>query len=161
VKFPYLWTLNLFLSLFFARAVAQIPPKIVPATTSAPPPAQTPLPDAPVVKAGLLPKPSDTPEPYSQAQIDQWLVGTQNPATLRTLMKCESSNTDVARPDSNGLISYGLLRFNGTATWDAFASQAGVSGTPMNPRAAITVADWMISHGELHRWTCAHIQHLL
>jgi hypothetical protein len=62
--------------------------------------------------------------------------------------------------DSNNLMSYGILQFNGTATWDAFAPLAGISSTPMNPPAAIVVADWMISNGQLHRWTCAKLQNL-
>jgi hypothetical protein len=58
-------------------------------------------------------------------------------------------------------MSYGILQFNGTATWKSFATDASVSSSPMNPIAAIKVADWMISHGQLHRWSCAKIEHLL
>ena len=89
--------------------------------------------------------------------------GTIHPYILRTLIKCESQNTNVARIDSNGLMSFGLLQFNGTATWDTFAPLAGVSksATPMSPIDAIKVADYMISIGELHRWTCAYITRLL
>jgi hypothetical protein len=48
----------------------------------------------------------------------------------------------------------GLLQFNGTATWNTFAPLAGViSSTPMNPTSAIKVADYMLSVGQLHRWT--------
>jgi hypothetical protein len=98
-----------------------------------------------------------SPQPFPQAEIDFWLENTQNPEFLRKIIKCESQNTNVARMDSNGLISFGLLQFNGTATWSQFAPLADVSGTPMNPIAAIKVADWMISHGEIHRWTCARL----
>jgi hypothetical protein len=63
--------------------------------------------------------------------------------------------------DSNGKISIGLLQFNGTDTWSQFAPLAEVSGTPMNPTAAIKVADFMISNGYLYRWTCARLTHLL
>ena len=58
---------------------------------------------------------------------------------------------------------YGVLQFNGTQTWAQFASLAGVSSSssPMNPSAAIKVADYMISIGQLHRWTCAYITGLL
>jgi hypothetical protein len=88
-------------------------------------------------------------------------AGAQNPAILRKLIKCESQNTNIARMDSNHLMSFGLLQFNGTATWSTFAPLAGVSSTPLIPQAAIKVADWMISHGQLHRWTCAYITGLL
>ena len=84
-----------------------------------------------------------------------------HPRILRTLIKCESENTDVARPDSNGLISYGILQFNGTSTWDQFSPLANVSGTPMNPYDAIKVADYMIDHGYLYKWTCAKLTGLL
>jgi hypothetical protein len=110
---------------------------------------------------GLLPRVTNSLVPYSAAQIDQMLAGTQHPAILKTLMKCESQDTDVVRPDSNGLESYGLLQFNGTSTWNEFAPLAGVSSTPVNPTAAIKVADWMISHGYLARWTCAKLTGLI
>jgi hypothetical protein len=89
------------------------------------------------------------------------LMGTKNTYDLRKLIQCESQNTNIARMDSNHLMSYGILQFNGSSTWNTFAPLANVSSSPMNPRAAIEVADWMISHGELDRWTCARIQKLL
>ena len=96
------------------------------------------------------------PTHYSQAEIDEMTAHTFHPYILRTLIKCESQNVNIARMDSNGLISFGILQFNGTATWNTFAPRAGVlSSTPMNPMSAIKVADWMITHGEIHRWTCA------
>ncbi len=88
-------------------------------------------------------------------------ANTLHPAILRTLIKCESQNTNVARLDSNDLMSYGLLQFNGTATWSEFSPLANVSGSPMNPIDAIKVADYMISIGELKRWTCAKLTGLL
>ena len=101
------------------------------------------------------------PRVYSQAEIDQMTADTLHPAILRTLIKCESQNTNVARLDSNDLMSYGLLQFNGTATWLEFSPLANVSGSPMNPTDAIKVADYMISIGELKRWTCAKLTGLL
>jgi hypothetical protein len=89
------------------------------------------------------------------------LAGTTNTYDLRKLIQCESQNTNIARMDSNHLMSYGILQFNGTSTWNSFSALADVSGTPMNPAAAISTADWMISHGFLDRWTCARIEHLL
>lgn len=101
------------------------------------------------------------PTHYTQAQIDEMTQNTFHPYILRTLIKCESQNTNVARLDSNGLMSYGLLQFNGTATWSEYSPLANVTGSPMNPAAAIKVADYMISIGELHRWSCAYITGLL
>jgi hypothetical protein len=97
---------------------------------------------------------------YSQAQIDQMLVGTKNTDDLRKLIKCESHNTNIARIDSNGLMSWGLLQFNGTATWSEFSKLANVTGTPMMPKKAIQVADFMINAGQIKRWTCARILNL-
>jgi hypothetical protein len=114
------------------------------------------------VQAATPPQVNFEPKPrvYTQAEIDQMTAGTVHPYILRSLIKCESQNTNVARLDSNHLMSYGLLQFNGTATWQEFSPLASVSGTPMNPTDAVKVADWMISHGELGRWTCAKIMHL-
>ena len=58
-------------------------------------------------------------------------------------------------------MSYGILQFNGTATWQQFSPRANVTGSPMTPDRAIAVADWMISNGFLGRWTCAHILKLV
>lgn len=89
-------------------------------------------------------------------------AGTFHPYILRTLIKCESQNTNLARLDSNGLMSYGILQFNGTSTWDTFAARVKLSSSsPMIPASAIKVADYMISIGQLHRWTCAYITGLL
>lgn len=101
------------------------------------------------------------PRVYSQAQIDKLISGTFHPFILRTLIKCESQNTNIARIDSNGAMGWGLLQFNGTSTWNQYAPQANVTGSPMNPKDAIKVADYMISIGQLHRWTCARLTGLL
>ena len=98
---------------------------------------------------------------YTQAEIDEMTENTFHPYILRTLIKCESQNQNIARMDSNGLMSYGILQFNGSSTWNEFSRQANVSSTPMNPSAAIKVADYMISIGELHRWSCAKLTHLI
>jgi hypothetical protein len=111
--------------------------------------------------AGQISQIKGIPERYSPVEIDQMLAGTENPGILRQLIQCESQNTNIARIDSNGLMSYGILQFNGTATWSTFAPLAGVSSSAMNPIAAIRVADWMVSHGFLSRWSCARILHLL
>ena len=153
--------LIIYLSLLSSRIVSQIPPKIIlitPALASGVKVAPTGQIEP---TAGLLPPvsiPYFSGQRYSQTEIDQMLEGTQNPGFLRKIIKCESQNSNVARMDSNGLISFGILQFNGTATWNTFAPRAGVpSSNPMNPTSAIKVADWMITHGEIHRWTCARI----
>jgi hypothetical protein len=84
----------------------------------------------------------------------------KNKDIIEKLIQCESQGKNIARMDSNGLISYGILQFNGSATWASFAPRAGVSSGPMDPASAIRVADFMIDHGQLHRWTCASILHL-
>ncbi len=99
-------------------------------------------------------------EHFTLHEIDKLLAGTENPYDLRELISCESENTNVARMDSNHLISFGILQFNGTATWQEFSALANVKGSPMNPPEAIKVADWMISHGYGYRWTCWKIQGL-
>jgi hypothetical protein len=104
----------------------------------------------------------EAPITYSQAQIDSWLSKTANSGFLRKIILCESENQNVARMDSNNVMSYGLLQFIGTATWNEFAPKAGIfNSSPMNPEDAIKVADWMISHGYISRWTCARLTGLI
>jgi hypothetical protein len=104
---------------------------------------------------------SPTPRVYTQAEIDQMTAGTFHPYILRTLIKCESQNTNIARMDSNNKMSYGILQFQ-MSTWSQFSPLAGIpSSTPMNPVIAIKVADWMISQGLLRRWTCAKLTGLI
>jgi hypothetical protein len=104
---------------------------------------------------------AESSPPYRQAEVAYWFQGTQNPGFLRRIIKCESQNTNVARMDSSGLISFGILQFNGTARWNTFSTLADLSDTPMNPIAAIKVADWMITHEEIRRWTCAKLTGLI
>ena len=114
------------------------------------------------IKSPVQVNSSPSPRVYTQAEIDQMTAGTFHPYILRTLIKCESQNTNLARLDSNGLMSYGILQFNGTSTWDTFAARVKLSSSsPMIPASAIKVADYMISIGQLHRWTCAYITGLL
>lgn len=85
----------------------------------------------------------------------------QNSSTIEKLIGCESQGVNIARPDSNGLISWGVLQFNGTSTWQEAEHQFNFYGNPMMPADAIHMADLMIGAGELGRWTCAHILNLL
>lgn len=84
-----------------------------------------------------------------------------NTSTIERLIQCESQGVNIARPDSNGLLSYGILQFNGTSTWSDFSAKSGIMGSPMYPADAIRMADWAIDHGFLARWSCAKILHLL
>jgi hypothetical protein len=81
----------------------------------------------------------------------------QNSSTIEKLIQCESQGVNVARPDSNGLESWGILQFNGTSTWNELSAKSGIRGSPMMPADAIRMADWAISNGYLKRWSCARI----
>ena len=83
-----------------------------------------------------------------------------NLETIEKLIQCESQGVNVARLDSNHVISWGLLQFNGTSTWDEAEAKFGFYGSPLIPSDAIHMADLMISGGELGRWTCAHLLQL-
>ena len=128
----------LFLALFLPRAYAitPIPPKVV----------QTPL----------RAESSHQWHVYTPAEIDELLQNTANPVILKKLISCESQDTNIARMDSNHLMSYGVLQFQ-ASTWADFQSQSHIQGSPMNVSSAIEMADWAISNGYLGRWTCAHI----
>jgi len=132
----------LFLALFLPRAYAitPIPPKVV----------QTPL----------LAESSHQWHVYTPAEIDELLQNTANPVILKKLISCESQDTNIARMDSNHLMSYGVLQFQ-ASTWADFQSQSHIQGSPMNVSSAIEMADWAISNGYLGRWTCAHILKLV
>jgi len=99
-------------------------------------------------------------EAYSEEYLKGLVAKSQYPQILDKIIPCESQWTNIARIDSNGKMSYGILQFQQT-TWDFFAPLAGISSTPMNPTSAIEVATYMISHNQLHRWTCAKIEHLI
>jgi hypothetical protein len=81
----------------------------------------------------------------------------QNSSTIEKLIQCESQGVNISRPDSNHLISWGVLQFNGTSTWNEAEKQFGFYGSPIIPADAIHMADMMISAGEIGRWTCAKI----
>jgi hypothetical protein len=84
-----------------------------------------------------------------------------NVQDIEKLIQCESQGVNIARPDSNHKISWGVLQFNGTSTWDEMELRFDYEGSPMIPGDAVHMADMMISAGFLGRWTCAHIDHLL
>jgi hypothetical protein len=83
-----------------------------------------------------------------------------NVSKIEKLIQCESQGVNIARPDSNHKISWGLLQFNGTATWDEAENRFDFTGSPMIPADAIHMADMMIDAGMGNRWTCWKIQGL-
>ena len=104
--------------------------------------------------------PSDTPAATILSGKD-WSYTVPFPVHNKTLIErligCESQGQNIARPDSNGLTSWGILQFNGTSTWADMSRQSGINGGPLDPTASIQMADWMIQNGYLHRWSCARI----
>jgi hypothetical protein len=85
----------------------------------------------------------------------------KNKATIEKLIQCESGGMNVSRPDSDGIISDGILQFHrGPAdtmaggTWEDFSQASGIRGSPKNPADAIRMTDWAISHGLGPHWTC-------
>jgi hypothetical protein len=78
-----------------------------------------------------------------------------NPSTIQKLIDCESQGLNIGRPDSNGQMSWGILQFNGTSTWQEMERRFHFYGDPRNPPEAIHMADMMISSGLIGRWTCA------
>jgi hypothetical protein len=81
----------------------------------------------------------------------------ENASTIEKLIQCESQGVNIARPDSNGLISWGILQFNGTSTWAEMSRRFDFHGSPLQPADAIHMADLMIEAGLVYRWTCARI----
>lgn len=92
----------------------------------------------------------------------------ENPYDIEQLISCESQGVNISRPDSDGLISDGVLQFHrdksdvlGSGTWSDMEKRFDYYGSPIIPADAIKMADLMISAGFLGRWTCAHITGLL
>jgi len=78
-----------------------------------------------------------------------------NSSTLERLIQCESQGLNISRTDSNGQMSWGILQFNGTSTWNEMEQRFNFYGDPRNPPDAIHMADMMISSGLIGRWACA------
>lgn len=111
------------------------------------------------------------PVPETVLSGSQWAYSVpfevQNKAEIEKLIDCESAGLNVSGPDSDGLISDGILQFHRgpedtltRSTWEDFSKASGIAGSPMNPADAIRMADWAISHGYGPRWTCWRIQNL-
>ena len=91
----------------------------------------------------------------------------KNKATIEKLIQCESSGRNVSRPDSDGIMSDGILQFHrgptdtlAGGTWEDFSQASGIRGSPRNPADAIKMTDWAISHGRGPHWTCWQLQKL-
>jgi hypothetical protein len=78
-----------------------------------------------------------------------------NSSTIERLIQCESQGLNISHIDSNGQMSWGILQFNGTSTWNEMEQRFDFHGDPRNPPEAIHMADMMISGGLIGRWTCA------
>ncbi len=85
----------------------------------------------------------------------------KNKADIERLIECESGGLNVSGPDSDGIISDGILQFHrgpgdtlARSTWQDFSRESGITGSPRDPADAIRMADWAISHGLGPRWTC-------
>jgi len=107
--------------------------------------------------------PPENPSTLISGPNWRYLVPFQikNTSTIEKLIQCESEGANIAHKDSNGLISWGILQFNGTSTWAEMATRFNLHGSPLIPADAIRMADAMISDGFLGRWTCAHLMHLI
>jgi hypothetical protein len=84
-----------------------------------------------------------------------------NKKDIERLIECESGGRNISAPDTDGIISDGVLQFHrgpadtlSSSTWEDFSRASGLSGSPRNPAEAIRMTDWAISHGLGPRWTC-------
>lgn len=84
-----------------------------------------------------------------------------NKTDIERLIECESGGRNISGPDSDGIISDGVLQFHrgpadtlSSSTWEDFSRASGITGSPRNPVEAIRMTDWAISHGLGPRWTC-------
>lgn len=77
-----------------------------------------------------------------------------NEERVAGLIQCESEGINIVRPDSNGLLSNGILQYNGTSTWADFSARFHFKGSPLMPSDAIHMADMAIDAGLGYRWTC-------
>jgi len=91
----------------------------------------------------------------------------KNKGTIEKLIQCESRGMNISRPDSDGIMSDGILQFHrgpadtlASSTWEDFSQASGITGSPKNPADAIRMTDWAISHGLGPHWTCWRLQKL-
>jgi hypothetical protein len=89
----------------------------------------------------------------------------KNKAIIEKLIQCESRGMNISRPDSDGIMSDGILQFHrgptdtlAISTWEDFSQASGIRGSPKDPADAIRMTDWAISHGLGPHWTCWRLQ---
>ena len=109
--------------------------------------------------------------PYSQLFLVYQIVDklkVHNAETIKKLIRCESNGENVSRPDSDGIISDGILQYHrskkspdiaGSGTWDDFSKESGIKGSPNNVSDAIRMTDWAIDNGKIGHWSCYWILH--
>lgn len=115
-------------------------------------------------------QPLKTPQTVISGQSWAYTVPfpVHNTSDIEKLIQCESQGVNIARPDSDGILSVGILQFHlgpddsmQSSTWQAFSKASGIAGSPLIPADAIRMADWAIDHGLLDHWSCARIVGLL
>lgn len=91
----------------------------------------------------------------------------RNRATIEKLIQCESRGMNISRPDSDGIMSDGILQFHrgptdtlARGTWEDFSQASGIRGSPKDPADSIRMTDWAISHGLGPHWTCWRLEKL-
>lgn len=84
---------------------------------------------------------------------------------IQRLIKCESGGVNITKPDSDGVLSDGILQFHrgkgdniDTGTWGEWSRKSGIKGSPLIPEDAIKMADWALDHGLARHWSCAHVK---
>jgi len=104
--------------------------------------------------------------PYSQLFLTYQIVDrlkVKHAETIKKLIKCESYGENVSRPDSDGIISDGILQYHrsketpnvaGSGTWAEFSRLSGIKGSPNNIIDAIKMTDWAIENGKIEHWSC-------
>lgn len=71
---------------------------------------------------------------------------------IERLIECESNGKNVAKLDSNGKYSYGILQIQ-FETWNRWSKESGITGEPMNKTDAVKMATWAIKNGKIKAWT--------
>lgn len=71
---------------------------------------------------------------------------------VQRLIYCESGGQNVAKLDSNGKYSYGVLQIQ-WSTWNQWSKGSGIIGEPMNKVDAVKMAKWAIENGHIKHWT--------
>jgi hypothetical protein len=130
-------------------------------------------PESTVTRGTSLETPLETPLETIDTIISgpRWAYivpfAVKNKATIEKLIQCESRGMNISRPDSDGIMSDGILQFHrgptdtlARSTWEDFSQASGIQGSPKDPADAIRMTDWAISHGLGPHWTCWRLEKL-